>query len=413
MDATTVGLSDGVERLYREYHLKTVEYMLRADPNKRVRLGQFFTPKSLRVRLISKIPKLSKPKVLDPACGTGEFLLTAREYFIDPELYCWEVDPELARIAKEVVPEARVEVVDSLSMFFKEEFDVIVSNPPYFEIKPSDQVLTKFKEVVWGRVNIYSLFVYLGLKLLKQGGYLAYVISSSMNNGAYFRKLREFIVKNADIVYLEKIKNPHVFSDPNYRANHTFQLMLLKKGVNTGRYVFSHAGITIFTEEYEYLRKIYENSTTLKEMGYVVRTGRVVWNQHKDKLTNDSKKGVLLIWSHNISENGELILNNKPSKPQYIIWDGLTDSGPAIVVSRVVGHPSKARLRAALVPPNVKFLAENHVNVIYPPPKASLEELVKIVKWLNSDEMQKIVRIVTGNTQISKNELEKLLPIKI
>ncbi|MEM1703825.1 MAG: N-6 DNA methylase [Zestosphaera sp.] len=406
-------MSKGVVVALDEFHSETINYIKSTDPKKRASLGQFFTPKSLRNKLLSKLPRLHRPLVLDPACGTGEFLLSAKEYFINPELHCWEIDEDLVEIARRVVPEAKVELVNSLVKPFREEFDVVLGNPPYFEFKPDVATRVRYKEVLHGRANIYSLFIYLGIRLLKPNGYLAFVVSSSMNNGAYFKKLREYIVKNCDIVYLEKIDDPYVFADPYFKVNHTFQLLVLKKAENTGKYVFKHHGILVFTEKYEYLRKVFSTSTTLKDLGYRVQTGKVVWNQNKDKLTNDPREGVLLIWSHNI-RNGTLVLGNDPYKPQYVKWDAKkADKGPAIVVNRVVGHPSRAILRAALVPPNVQFVAENHVNVIYPPPGATLEELKDIVRQLNSCEVNNIIKEITGNTQISKTELENLVPINI
>jgi adenine-specific DNA-methyltransferase len=390
-----------------ELHPETLKYISETSLEYRRRMGQFFTPRSLREELFQRLPRLVKPRVVDPACGTGEFLLSAREHFIDPELYCWEVDPKLAEIARRVVPEARVEVVDSLRKPLEEEFDVVVGNPPYFEFKPSREIELKFREVLWGRVNIYALFIYLGLKILKPGGYLAFVVSSSMNNGAYFKKLREFIVRNADIEYMRVIEDPHVFEE----VNHTFQLLVLRKAPNTGRYVFSRGEITIFSERADEIRRAFEGACTLRELGYRVQTGKVVWNQHREKLTRDPGRGILLIWASNI-KGGSLVLNNT-SRPQYIAWPReKADRGPAIVVTRIVGHPKKARLEAALVPPGTVFVAENHVNVIYPPQGASLDELEEIVRQLNSPRTQELVSIITGNTQISKNELESLIPIK-
>lgn len=404
----------GVEhKIWDEFHGETINYILRSDVSKRVSLGQFFTPRSLRLRLISRLPRLRKPRVLDPACGTGEFLLTAKDYFIDPQLYCWEIDEELVKIAEKIVPEAKIELVDSLTKPFREEFDIVLGNPPYYEFKPDESVKARFKEILYGRTNIYSLFIYLGIRLLKPSGYLAYVVSSSMNNGAYFKKLRDYVLKTCDIEYLEKIEDPYVFSDPKYTVNHTFQLLVLKKQVNTGRYVFKHNGITVFTDKYEELKEAFKNSYTLKQLGFKVQTGRVVWNQHKDKLTNNPDEGVLLIWSHNI-QKGRLILNNNERKPQYIKWDrGKVDRGPAIVVNRVIGHPSRAVLEACLIPHGMEFVAENHVNVIYPPPGVRTETLEDIVRQLNSERINHIVRELIGNTQISKTELENLIPLRI
>ena len=396
-----------------EFAPETLEYLERASPAKRAALGQFFTPRSLREELLSKLPRLRRPKVLDPACGTGEFLLSAREYFVDPELHCWEIDSELAEIAKRLAPEARVEVVNSLHKPFNEEFDVVIGNPPYFEFKPDRAILEKYREVIKGRVNIYALFIYLGVKVLKPGGYLAYVVSSSMNNGAYFRKLREFIVKNCDIQYLRKIDNPYIFSDSRYRVNHTFQLLVLKKAANSGRYVFRYGRHLVFSEKASELAGFFQGAKTLRELGYTVRTGRVVWNKHRDKLTNDPSGGVLLVWAHNIKP-GRLTLVNRVDKPQYIKWPiDLADRGPAIVVNRVIGHPDNPSIEAALIPPGILFVAENHVNVIYPPPGTTIGELEEIVQQLNSEQVRKIVSWIIGNTQLSKTELEELIPIRL
>jgi adenine-specific DNA-methyltransferase len=391
-----------------EHHPETLSYIEKTSLEHRKKHGQFFTPRSLREELLSKLPKLVRPKVLDPACGTGEFLLSAKEYFIEPELYCWEIDSTLAEIARKIIPEAIVENADSLAKPFEEEFDVVLGNPPYFEFKPSREIERIYREVLWGRPNIYAFFVYLGIKVLKPGGYLAYVISSSMNNGAYFRKLREFIMRNSDIIYLKVLDNPYIF----HNVNHTFQLLVLKKVPNTGRYVFRKSDSLIFSEKAEDLKKIFSEASTLKELGYKVQTGRVVWNQNREKLTNDPYEGILLIWSHNV-KNGELVLG-KNRRPQYIKYPvEKADRGPAIVVTRIVGHPKKASIEAAFVPSNISFVAENHVNVIYPPKEATFHEIMEIVHQLNSSETQKIVSMITGNTQISKKELENLVPIKL
>ncbi|MEM1931728.1 MAG: N-6 DNA methylase [Sulfolobales archaeon] len=393
-----------------ELHPETVRYVLSVGQEYRKKLGQFFTPKSLREELIGRLPRLSKPRVLDPACGTGEFLLTARDYFEEPELYCWEIDPALADIAKRVVPEAFIEVVDSLKKPFVEYFDVVLGNPPYLEVKLDRDVKAKYSEVVSGRANLYSLFIYLGLRMLKPGGWLAYVVSSSMNNGAYFKKLREYILRVADIEYMKTISGSRVFRE----ANHTFQLLVLRKRLPNHKpaekFVFERGGRVVFSEHAEELKKSWVGSLSLAELNYRVRTGRIVWNQCKDKLTDDPRGSVLLIWSHNIGV-GELVLGNRANKPQYIRGVKVRDRGPAIVTNRVVGHPSNPRLRAAIVPEGLEFVAENHVNVVYPPRGVEMTELSEIVEQLNSERVSRYISMLIGNTQVSARELEHLIPI--
>jgi len=51
----------------REYLPETIEYMRRTSLEYRKKMGQFFTPKRLRDELLSRLPRLERPKVLDPA----------------------------------------------------------------------------------------------------------------------------------------------------------------------------------------------------------------------------------------------------------------------------------------------------------------------------------------------------------
>jgi len=400
----------------------TISYINQADIKYRKSLGQYFTPKPVREALIEQLPKNTKnPKILDPSCGTGEFLLTAKKYFPNSELFGWDIDKKLIEISQKNTPSAKLKCTDSLENEQYDSFNLVIGNPPYFEFTPSEKIGNKFQTIIGGRTNIFSLFIYQGLKWLKEGGYLAYVIPPSMNNGAYFAKLRNFIVENANIEYLHVLNDPKLF----HGAQQTTMLLILKKGKNKGDYIFKKNGVVIFSEEVKFLEEAFKDRSTLFDLGYEVKTGRVIWNENKNLLTNDANKGVPLIWSQNIASNG-LNLSTNDKKPQYITKDN-PDIGPAIVVNRITGTVKSAKLKAAIVPPGMKFFAENHVNVITLAKdkkqgklnfidkgiKKFSISLNEIVKQLSSTERLKVVRNITGNTQISKTELEKLFPLEV
>ena len=413
-------LKEKIKKEQKEFTDATIKYIEETDIKHRKSLGQYFTPRSIREALLSKLPNtMTSPKVLDPGCGTGEFLITAKEYFKNPELHGWDIDKNLVNIAKEVIPEATLKNIDALLNQDYDKYDFVIGNPPYYEFSPSEEIKEKFKEIINGRTNIFSLFIYQGIKWLKNGGYLAYVVPPSMNNGAYFSKLRKFIVENANIEYLHILDNPKLFNN----ALQSTMLLILKKGTNKGNYIFKKNGILIFTENPSYLEKAFENKVTLHDLGYEVKTGRLVWNQNKHLLTNNSKIGIPLIWAHNITSRGLKFPFIKENKPQYVKVNDY-DIGPAIVVNRVTGTVKSANLKSAIIPSGMKFIAENHVNVIFPPsrkkqmrldlenrkPQPNLN-LVNIANQLSSEEKLEIVKNITGNTQISKTELEKLFPL--
>ena len=394
-----------------EYTKESIDYLKNTDIKKRKKLGQYFTPKSIRELLLSKLPKKDNADILDPACGSGEFLLSCKKYFKNPILYGFDIDKKLINIASKLVKNASIKNFDFLNIDInKKKYDYIIGNPPYFELKLNEEIKKKYFDIIKGRVNIFSLFIKTGLDLLKDGGYLAYVVPPSMNNGAYFSKLREYIIKNSSLEYLHIIDG----ADNFHLANQKVMLIILKKtnSKKSSKYIFKKNGITIFTEDKKFLNKAYKNTVSLKDIGYTVKTGNIIWNEHKEKLTNDKNNSTLLIWASNIN-NGKIIIGYTKGKPQYIknISNDLIIKSRVVVVNRITGSSKEINIKAAIV--NEKeFVCENHVNVIYMSENANCNYSLKdIFKALQDKTNIKVMRLISGNTQISKTELERLLPI--
>lgn len=397
--------------IIEEYTKESIDYLKNTDIKKRKKLGQYFTPKSIRELLISKLPKKDNADILDPACGSGEFLISCKKYFKNPILYGFDIDKKLINIASKLVKNASIKNFDFLNIDInKKKYDYIIGNPPYFELKLNEEIKKKYFDIIKGRVNIFSLFIKTGLDLLKDGGYLAYVVPPSMNNGAYFSKLREYVIKNSSLEYLHIIDG----ADNFHLANQKVMLIILKKtnSKKSSKYIFKKNGITIFTEDKNFLNKSYKNTVSLKDIGYTVKTGNIIWNEHKEKLTNDKNNSTLLIWASNIN-NGKIIIGYTKGKPQYIknISNDLIIKSRVVVVNRITGSSKDINIKAAIV--NEKeFLCENHVNVIYMSKNANCNySLEDIFKALQDKTNIKVMRLISGNTQISKTELERLLPI--
>lgn len=394
-----------------EYTKESIDYLKNTDIKKRKKLGQYFTPKSIRELLLSKLPKKDNADILDPACGSGEFLLSCKKYFKNPILYGFDIDKKLINISSKLVKNASIKNFDFLNIDInKKKYDYIIGNPPYFELKLNEEIKKKYFDIIKGRVNIFSLFIKTGLDLLKDGGYLAYVVPPSMNNGAYFSKLREYIIKNSSLEYLHIIDG----ADNFHLANQKVMLIILKKTnlKKSSKYIFKKNGITIFTEDKKFLNKVYKNTVSLKDIGYTVKTGSIIWNEHKEKLTNDKNNSTLLIWASNIN-NGKIIIGYTKGKPQYIknISNDLIIKSRVVVVNRITGSSKDINIKVAMV--NEKeFVCENHVNVIYMSKNANCNySLEDIFKALQDKTNIKVMRLISGNTQISKTELERLLPI--
>ena len=403
--------------MHEDYTKESIDYLKNTNIEKRKRLGQYFTPKSIRDLLLKKLISISNKKdnvkILDPACGSGEFLLSCNEYFKNSILYGFDIDESLVDISKKLINNANIKCLDTLKFDTKKsiKYDYVIGNPPYFEFKPDKELRKKHSNIINGRVNIFSIFIKLGLELLEDNGYLAYVVPPSMNNGAFFSKLREYIINNSSIEYLHIVDG----SDNFYTANQKVMILILRKTKTKKRkkYIFSKNDITIFTENRAFLNKAYKDTISLKEIGYEVRTGSIVWNKYKENLTDDKNNTIPLIYSSNIVD-GKILIPNK-RKLQYIknISKDLIIKNSFIAVNRITGSHKNINIKSAIVKEK-KFVCENHVNIIYPLSNYNKNYTLEyIYNALNDKNNIKVLSLITGNTQVSKTELERLLPIKI
>ena len=71
------------------------------------------------------------------------------------------------------------------------EYDLVISNPPYFKIGKDDPRAVAWSSVVNGQPNIYALFMAISAELLSKSGQLVYIVPRSFASGPYFRRFRE------------------------------------------------------------------------------------------------------------------------------------------------------------------------------------------------------------------------------
>ena len=382
-------------------------------------LGQFLTPKILREALADAVRLEPGMRVLDPGVGTGEFLRTCLDR--EPTLACtgWDIDPPVLQAAKALVPEADLRQQSALEIPESASFDLVIGNPPYYEMRSlAADLRERYSEVISGRPNIFALFFLVGYNALRSGGQLAYVVPPSMNNGAYFDKLRNFLLRHFSIEYLRVFENPFLFED----AQTAVQLIVLEKGKSSEQYTADLAALsgspkarTIFTDRRDDLISMFDSSSTLHSLGYKAVTGSVVWNTKRDQLSSTSSAdNIPLIWAHNITDGDYVRLTpDHPKRPQFI-RGARPLIGPAIVVNRITGSVGSGKLRCALVPDGMEFVAENHVNVILPRPNVpQLASWQGILAALKQPETNGRIRLLTGNTQVSATELTNWVPLRL
>lgn len=412
---------------YEQLSSASLDYLAERCPDERKGLGQYLTPRLLREPLLDRIPLRVGDRVLDPGVGTGEFLLSVRERQPSAQLVGWDVDPQALEVARTVVPDATLIEQSALDVDVSESFDVVIGNPPYFQLKLSPTDRRRFQSVISGRPNIFAVFFHVGLRALKPGGYLGFVVPPSMNNGAYFQALRDFITSQGHVEYLDVYSESRLFEG----AQTAVQLIVVRKhGTEDSpavdlkddakdRHVFDLQGVThgplhrtVFSEDPSRVREAFDGRSTLWQLGFHAVTGSIVWNQNRNRLRRVPEDGTVpLVWAHNIVDGGVRLIPDHPKRPQYVVQDNPL-AGPAIVVNRIVGSVGSGSLRCALVNDGQPFVGENHVNVVLPrpdvEPRVSWDELLTL---LSEPGVNEHVVLLTGNTQVSATELTHLLPL--
>jgi len=405
-----------VSRASTSFRSATLAVLDARPPGDRKRLGQFFTPRAVRQRLLDHVALAAGMRVLDPGAGTGEFLLDALERQPGLHVEGWDIDPELVRVCREEHGLRGVHVHDALAGPSRPQFDVVIGNPPYYEVRGRADLTARFADVVSGRPNVFAMFFQAALASLVQGGRLAFVVPPSMNNGAYFAALRAHVLEHASIEHLEVLDDPLLFDG----ARQSVMLIVLRKRPGDDRFVhrvdLGRARPTpIFVPDPARLKALLAGSRRLIDLGYVAKTGRCVWNQRRGDLRTSAVPGaVALIRPHHIVDR-RIVLDapSRTPRPSYVI-EPSPDVGPAIAVNRVVGTVGAARIRAGLIPEGMAFVGENHVNIVQRDagaPRGAVAPIEHVLDGLCAARAVEAVRLLTGNTQLSATELTYLVPV--
>ena len=370
--------------------------------------GIFFTPKKVRDILFEALAGLGvKPKkILEPAFGSGEFLLDAKRIYHTAHVIGVEKNEALFNSLKQ--PNL---VCADFMAWSGDPVDLIIGNPPYFVIDE------KNPNCMTGRPNIFVAFLYKCLtEHLSPDGYLAFILPTSLMNCSYYQPMRDYIAANTTIHTLQILKKAKF-----YETTQETMLLILQKKKTHDNFLLRLSNVYM-TPSYAELRTLVEGSTTLDALGLGVKTGSVVWNQVKGELVDD---GIVLIYANNI-KNNELVIGkvNGEEKKQYIKENFVKKhredkddicvapmSGPVILVNRGYGNSGSHYAFDFVKIDMPKYYVENHVNVIYAKSVSAAKELDHVIKSFKDPRTATFIKNFVGKGALSAKELEDVLPI--
>ena len=205
----------------REDLLGSIYISLKSINNMK-KTGSYYTPVSLVKKMIHQLFAFDSWRpgkmICDPCCGTGNFLLQMPDDIPFDSIYGYDTDPmgiKIARInlalryrtkdAKEVC--RHILHKDYLTCNDK-KFDYIVGNPPWgysFTETEIEYLRKNYRSAVNKSVESYDVFIEHSLKSTKENGVVSFVLPESVINVRTHRDIREFIIKNSSIQYLEYV----------------------------------------------------------------------------------------------------------------------------------------------------------------------------------------------------------------
>lgn len=206
--------------------------------------GATFTPAMLADFLAGKITvymKKGKQRVLDPACGDGELLLSIGQRLsvskTDFEIVGYDSNDQYLNLAKErmgsfglkninLVHDDFLQAIDltheqllfnfnpSIQSSLNNSFDIVIANPPYVRTQilgteQAQELARKFN--LKGRVDLYYPFLIAMTESLKEGGILGVITSNRYLSTKGGESIRKYLSGNYEILELIDLGDTKLF----------------------------------------------------------------------------------------------------------------------------------------------------------------------------------------------------------
>jgi len=352
-----------------------------------------------------------------------------------------EPNVELKGDFSSVVPEL-------LSGQFDGFLDAAILNPPYQKLNQQTEFAKQLKANVVACPNLYAAFIVLSIEMLKPGGELVAIVPRSFANGTYFKSFRQWLKAQGSIDWFVRYKGrSNLFRNDNVlQENVTFRftkgvpqvdrirVSLCKSPEHPPIYesmvpvddILPQDSDMIFIplsqDELTALHNMRAMPLSAKGAGLVFSTGKFEDFRMREKLYHEAPNtdwAPVLYSQHWL--RGDKSINWESSvqgKPACVVVDEdsskkLLPRGNYVLIKRISANDdASGRCHPCAVfedsdIPGEQWAIDNHVQVITGVGGASLtkKQAELLVEFLLSDPIDHVLRVISGTTQLNKNDL--------
>lgn len=293
-------------------------------------LGQFRTPRHLIDFIVNIVSPSKNDEILDPACGTAGFLISAYKYILASNkdedkknnltfeeqknilknITGYDIEPSMVRIAEmnlflHGASEPKIYEYDTLTMDdrWNDKFDVILANPPFMTPTGGIRPHNKF-DINASRSEV--LFVDYIVNHMRSKGKAGIIIPDTIlfsNVSSSYKSLRKIICENGLYAvvslpagvfkpYAKDVKTSILFFDKSYATDLIYYITV------------NHDGYTL-TDTRKTTKKndLPVATSTLKKIKYCI--------EEKEEFINDFKINVDTIDKKLLENNDYILLANK------------------------------------------------------------------------------------------------------
>ena len=185
-----------------KYTLASQNYEKSLDSDLKKNNGIFYTDIKLASQIIDFLNLPKDSIILDPCCGTGNFLTAAKELGYE-KIYGADIDKGAISLAKKYISINDLGILDTLGnnaecvlnkFNLSGPVDAIIGNPPYVPIAKDIMIDTSdylfLRKVKDSGSNLFVAAIYRAFDLVKQNGTISYIIPKNFLHVAAYSMLR-------------------------------------------------------------------------------------------------------------------------------------------------------------------------------------------------------------------------------